>query len=45
VPSYCLHVQLVGEMELQRKEVHLPDGSMRMQLSTVHIKKCRHDLR
>jgi hypothetical protein len=38
VPSKCLHMQLVGVMELQLNEAQLPDGSMRMLLSTVHIK-------
>jgi hypothetical protein len=35
-------VQLVGEMEMQEKEVQLPDGTSQLQLSTVHIKKCRY---
>jgi hypothetical protein len=29
-------------MELQEKEVRLPDGTPKMQFSTVHIKKCRY---
>ena len=35
-------LQLVGDMELEEKEVQLPDGTSQMQLSTVHIKKCRY---
>lgn len=35
-------MQLVGEMELQSEEVQLPDGTVRVQKSTVYIKKCRY---
>lgn len=35
-------MQLVGEMELERREVELADGTLREQTSTVHIKKCRY---
>ena len=35
-------MQLVGEMELEEREVQLPDDTTRTQLSTVHIKKCRY---
>lgn len=35
-------MQLVGEMELERRDIELPDGTVRNQLSTVHIKKCRY---
>ena len=29
-------------MELERRDIELPDGTVRNQLSTVHIKKCRY---
>ena len=29
-------------MELQEKDVLMPDGSSQVLLSTVHIKKCRY---
>lgn len=35
-------MQLVGEMELERREIERPDGTKKEQLSTVHIKKCRY---
>ena len=37
-----LLLQLVGDMELQEQEVQLPDGTSRVQKSTVYIKKCRY---
>lgn len=38
----AMSVQLVGEMELQSEDVQLPDGTVRLQKSTVYIKKCRY---